>query len=415
MDDLIPSYEPASGQLILDGLPAGSAGEARLIPVAGIDMAFDRADGHLVRVIVDSDAPSAAEFHARLFGGCFRDAAGVARPRLSPEAGLCSALSSLARLDAARVTSPGLGGSPWWAAEAAVLAERAGLHKRALSDAQRAVRVLARGRLIVTGEAARMAMAAAEIAAEADPDAACRLRESIIVEKPGKPGSSGLDVGAEVRKLLKGFAGVPALHWVLDPGRMPAGGLRPGLTPYSDLLVCPEGDGRLAVQATLTPGVDRTTECLWHARLVDPEVRRVLTRADFRQNGAVIRAMFVLPFPLDELSETWIEVAEGNEPPVASARAHRIKRALRWADAALRAERAPAGLAPQSTREDWAALAALCWERCHRDWKAAGDHGRAAAVRASRTPLADPAYLAEVLGEPSGWLLDDDNHAAVLA
>jgi hypothetical protein len=164
------------------------------------------------------------------------------------------------------------------------------------------------------------------------------------------------------------------------------------------------------------PKQERRTpaECLWHARLVDPDVRRVLARADFRQDGAVVRATLDLPFPLDELGVTWIEVTEGNEPPVASARAHWIRRALRWADAALRAERAPAGLAPQSARADWAALAAQSWERCRRDWEAAGDQSRAAAVLAPRTPLTSPAYLAEVLGGPSGWLLDDDNHAAVL-
>ena len=52
--------------------------------------------------------------------------------------------------------------------------------------------------------------------------------------------------------------------------------------------------------------------------------------------------------------------------PVRSAKGHRIRRALRWADAALRAERAPAGLAPHSAPEDWAALAAVAWEQCRR-------------------------------------------------
>ncbi len=114
--------------------------------------------------------------------------------------------------------------------------------------------------------------------------------------------------------------------------------------------------------------------------------------------------------------------------PVRSAKGHRIRRALRWADAALRAERAPAALAPESTREDWAALTAAAWERCRRDWEAAGDADRAylAAVRqaaldrkaldgrartcipkppsdtaakiARQTPIEGPSYLAEALG-----------------
>lgn len=63
----------------------------------------------------------------RLFGqqapGVVRDAA--AQPGelrvLSPEPGLCAALSGLARLDAAQATSPVPRSSPWWAAEAAEL------------------------------------------------------------------------------------------------------------------------------------------------------------------------------------------------------------------------------------------------------------------------------------------------------
>jgi hypothetical protein len=124
----------------------------------------------------------------------------------------------------------------------------------------------------------------------------------------------------------------------------------------------------------------------------------VLARADFERAGSRVRAKLQLSFPLDELGETWLEVVEGRRP-VLSNKAHLIRRALRWADAALRAERAPAGLAPQSTSEDWAALAALAWERCRRGWAAAGDPDRAAAVLEPRVPLPAPAYLAEILGE----------------
>jgi hypothetical protein len=353
-------------------------------------------------------------FLARLFGplalSLFCDAASVAGVRLSPEAKLCSVLSSLARLDAARVTSPGLGSSPWWAAEAAVLAGRAGLRKRALADAQQAVHGLGRGRIAVSGVAARTAMAVAEIASAAEPDAVRCLRERMVEREPGESVLSGLDVATEVRHLVKERANEPGPHWILDPGRSPGMGLRLGLTPQSDLLVHHERNGRLAVQAMLVPGANWTAERSLRVRLVDPGVRRVLARTDFCRNGAVIQALLALPFPKHELGETWIEVVEADEPSVASAKAHWIGRAVRWADTALRAERAPVGLAPQSTRQDWAALAALGWERCRRDWEAAGDHGRAEAVLAARTPLTSPRYLAEVLGGPSGWLQDDDSH-----
>ena len=54
MNDLTPSFERETGQVILEGLPAGVAGEASLIPAPGLDLAFDRADGRLCRVVVDT-------------------------------------------------------------------------------------------------------------------------------------------------------------------------------------------------------------------------------------------------------------------------------------------------------------------------------------------------------------------------
>jgi hypothetical protein len=183
-DDLTPSHEPESGQVILEGRPAGPAGEAGLVPVPGVEMAFDRADGHLVRVIVTDDNAAVASLLTRLLGpqapDVVRAAAGSAgQPAgaLAPEARLCSALSGLARLDATRATSPVPGSSPWWAVEAAVLAERAGLGHRALAEAGRGVSALAGGhpagsQLAVPAQAADMALAAAGIAGDGDADTA---------------------------------------------------------------------------------------------------------------------------------------------------------------------------------------------------------------------------------------------------
>lgn len=388
MNDLLPSYEPKTGQVILQGLPAGAAGEATLVPAAGVDLAFDRADGHLARVVIDVAGQAGnigAAMLVRLFGpdapAVLRDAAAWARKQpakvLSPEPVLCAALSRLARLDAARATSPVLGTSPRWAAEAAELAERAGLHDR--------VR--------------------AETAAQRE------QAEPLRLPAP--------DVAAEVESLEKNQVRLPGLHWVLDPGLVPRGLFRPGLSPHSDLSVRSESGGdRLAVQVPLAPGADRGAVARCVTRLVEPAVRRVLASGCFNRSGA---AELALPFPLDELCETWLEVADGELRPVLSARGHRMRRALRWADAALRAERAPKGLAPAASCRDWAALAALAWERCRHDWEAAGDADRAflaarrlaaidpracvpaapsatAAALAARPPLPGPGYLAEVLG-----------------
>ena len=82
-----------------------------------------------------------------------------------------------------------------------------------------------------------------------------------------------------------------------------------------------------------------------------------------------------------------MEVVANKTQPVLSARGYRSRRALRWADAALRAERAPWGVAPRATADDWAALAAVAWERSGRDWTAAGDDRRAQLASQRRNAL----------------------------
>jgi hypothetical protein len=267
----------------------------------------------------------------------------------------------LARLDAIRATSPAHASSPWWAAEAAMLAEQAGLHSRTLAEAGRASWALHSGR----------------------PHR--RLPE--------------MDVAAEVANMRKNC--LPGLHWVLDPGITPPDVFRPGLTPHSDLRARRDaGSDCVVVQATLAPGADRQAAGRWHARLVDPSRPsrwRVLTEAEFKVDGSRILAELRCPPAGSE--ETWLEVVDDPERPVRSAKAHRIQRALRWADAALRAERAPEGIAPRSSPADWAALATVAWEWCRLDWEAAGDHDRAAAVLTSRIPVPGPVCLAEILGE----------------
>jgi hypothetical protein len=378
MDDLTPRSERETGQVIIEGLPAGAAGEAPLVPVPGLNLAFDRADGRLCRVIVEPEAMDwctavgkrVLTMLIRLFGTAapgivagvanLPDQATAEARVLSPEPGLATALSRLARLDAARATSPIPPSSASWAVEAADLADRAGLPVRAHTEAR---------------------------AAEAP---------------------ASLDVAAELETLEKDLAQKAGPQWLLDPGLVPQGLFRPGLSPCSDLLVQYEStQERIIVEAHLTPGADCAALSRCQARLVDPAVRRVLARASFTRTGSRVCAELGLPFPLDELPESWIEVVQDKRCPVTSTRGHRARRALRWADAALRAERAPAGLAPHSTGAQWAALAVAAWERCRIDWAAAGDADRAylAALRqataadvARQAPVDGPAYLAEILG-----------------
>lgn len=446
MSDLTPSYEPETGQVFLESLPAGAAGEARVVPVPGLDLAFDRADGQLCRAVVDAGGAGGpgtagagmAAMLVRLFGPDAPSAVHGAAVRpgesraLSPEPVLGAALSRLARLDAARATSPVPPGSPWWAAEAAELAEHAGMPARARAEGRRAVRALAKTPAwpALPAEAVRTALVVAGLAAADEPAAARQLREGIagtgaepfgqgIAERQQGP---GLDVAAEVECLEKDQEPRPGPQWMLDPDLVPEGLFRPGLSPHSDLSVrLADGEGRVWVEVLLAPGAERDALSSCVARLVDPSGRRVLGCASFTEAASRVWAELLLPLPLSALREVWIEVAGDKGRPVRSAKGHRIRRALRWADAALRAERGPAGLAPRSAGEDWAALAAIAWDRCRRDWESAGDTDRAflaawrsaafaagtyipatpsatVAELAGRVPLQEPSYLAEVLG-----------------
>ena len=430
MNDLTPSFECETGQVILEGLPAGVAGEAPLTPVPGLDLAFDRADGRLCRVVVDTAGTDGSISAGEQVAAMLLQLLGAHAPSavsnlagahvLSPEPRLAGTLSNLARLDAARATSPVPPGSPWWAAEAAELAERAGLPVRARAEAHRALAKLlgqldSSGVAVLPEGATWAALAVATLTAADKPAAASRLREAIGgrsgLPPAAPPPIPEFGVAAEVESLEKDRVRLAGLQWMLDPDLVPEGLFRPGLSPYSDLSVRHDGaKGQVVVEAVLAPGADcgALGRCL--ARLVDPTVRRVLAQAAFAKAAPDrVRAELQLEFPLDELPESWIEVVQDKLWPVRSAKGHRIKRALRWADAALRAERAPVGLAPHSAHEDWAALAAAAWERCRRDWEAAGDDYRAdlAARRqaaidprtcAPQPPIDGPAYLAEVLG-----------------
>lgn len=394
MNQVTPSFEAETGQVTLWGSSAGVAGEAFLTPVPNLELAFDRADGWLCRAIVHhvTTAGSAciseqvAAMLVRLFGpeapGVVRAAAMSRRrgPRgtgvLTPDPGLTGTLSSLARLGAVRATSPVPPGSPWWAAETAQLAERAGL------------------------------------------PALASVQDGPWLAIP--PTAPVLNVAAEVENLQKNQAHPSRLQWTLGTRAAREGPFQLGLSPHSDLIVRQGGQGQIAIEALLEPGADYGVLSAYQVRVADPEIRRILAQTSFAVAGSRARAELQPSFPLDELPETWIEVVRNSKCPVGSLKGHRERRSRRWADAALRAERTPAGLDPEATPADWSALAVAAWELCSFDWAAAGDADRAylalrrraallradipgtpsqtAAEIAGRAQLAGPAYLAEAMG-----------------
>jgi hypothetical protein len=439
MTDLTPSFAPESGQVVVQGAPAGPAGAVALIPVPGLELAFDRVDGRLTGVVVDlarTDESVAvdeitldervAAMLTRLFGpeapGLILSVAAAQRESdwpvriLSPEPDLTAALSRLARLDYVRATSPLPLDSPWWAAEVAELAESAGLSALARAEARRALAPLLqwlRGPVPrqLPEQAVTAALTVAAIGAATEPETAKRLLAAIETRSgspPSRPSATTLDVAAEAQTIMHQQVPHARLQWMIDPLLLgPGGPFRPGLSPCSDLVVGQAGEGagqwRLTVEAQLARPANANASSRYKVRAVDPGVRRILAQSPFGDapdpSAGRIQAELAITYPLDELEELWVEVVPDELHPVRSTRSYRTARALRWADAALRAERAPRGLAPRSTADDWAALAAAAWDRSRCDWTAAGDHRRARLARPASQPLPDgPACLAEMLG-----------------
>jgi hypothetical protein len=95
----------------------------------------------------------------------------------------------------------------------------------------------------------------------------------------------------------------------------------------------------------------------------------------------------------------WVEVVGDERRPADGILLRRVRRALRWADAALRAQSRPHGLATELTDEQWGRLAALAWDRCRAGWEAADDPVRAALAATRGESAGGPLpFLAELAG-----------------
>jgi hypothetical protein len=401
------------GQVTLDGPPEGSAGGASLDLAEGVELIFDCASGELSRVLVDTGesggSPALSEPAATalktLFGAHACTAVRLASRKdgnplsIRPEPGTLAALSRLARLDAARQTSP-QAGSPLWSVEAAQLAALAGLSARMTAEAYRAAFTLEKADDVPPEVVTAAATAIADLVAAADPDLACRLREAITLAKStGSAGASRkrtrpLSLPAAATEAGQRGGDLEQMHWGLDPRLIPAGIFQHTLWPDAELTVRPERS-RLIVEARLAPGADPQALARCRARLVDPSNRSDLAIASFRDLGdSRVRAEIRKRRPLHE---AWVEIVDDASRPVHSAKLRHMRRAMRWADTALSAGRQTFGLADA----EWTRLAAVAWGRCAEEWVAAGDRDRAY-LAAAREVAMYPGL--EVRSEPpSPW------------
>jgi hypothetical protein len=296
------------------------------------------------------------------------------------------------------VTSP-VAQSPWWSVEAAQLAMRAGLRKRAEAETCRAVRAVTDTTATLADLSTPAILATAELVETIQPELARRLRDHAALPRPDQPPASS-DGGR--RALLppvavEGFEigsgegeGLPSS---LDSQAIPPDVFCFGSWPDYDLRVS-IGESGILVEAELTPGADRAVLAQCRARLVDPSSRAVLGLAPFCDAGDS-RVTTEIRYQVPP-SGAWVEVVGEASRPVISGQLRHVRRAMRWADAALTAGRRPGG----QDYAQWARLAGLAWERCAEDWSAAQDPDRAYLAAARVTPTRPDMVVPPPL---SGW------------
>lgn len=407
------AWDGDAGQVTLDGPPEGPAGGASLNLAEGVELIFDCASGGLSRVLIDTGDPGsppalgepAAAALENLFGARACTAVRLAARKdgdplsIRPDPGTLAALSRLARLDAARLTSP-VAGSPLWSVEAAQLAAQAGLSARMTAEAYRAASALEWADDVSPEVLAAAAIAVADLVDPAEPGLARRLRDALdLAGAAGGAGASrkrarSLSLPDAAAETGQRGGDLEQLHWGLDSRLIPAGIFQHTLWPDAELTVRPERS-RLIVEARLAPGADPQALARCRARLVDPASRSDLASAPFRDLGdSRVRAEIRKRRPPHE---AWVEIVDDASRPVISAKLRRMRRAMRWADAALSAGRQTFRLADA----EWTRLAAVAWGRCAEEWAAAGDRDRtylAAALEVARYPGV------EVRSEPpSSW------------
>ena len=215
--------------------------------------------------------------------------------------------------------------------------------------------------------------------------------------------AADLSEGPE-RRTVPGEAAGAAAAWVqswLDPALVDAGMFRHDLWPGSELRLTVSGPAGCMLVAEADVATVTAPELLvpYRARLVDAVARKVLAVSPLRTAGSRARAEFRCPAPPGRDSDLWLEFVADVDRPVHSGRLRRMRRALRWADAALRACSQPASLAPALTHGQWLDLAAAAWEYCRQDWESAGDADRACLAGAQRAALKGT----QPPGAPSWW------------
>jgi hypothetical protein len=247
------TYDEDAGQVVLEGLPCGPAGEAGLSIADGIELSFDSADGRLCGVFIDAGEPGqppvvgtpALAAVAGLFGsrGCAAIEQASSKQRdpvtVAAEPEVMAAMSRLARLDSVRVTSP-VTDSPLWAVEAAQLARRAGLDTRLRAEALRAASALEQADHVPLVVLESAADAIADLVELVEAELADTLRKHAAAFRSAgvhhSRGRSRAVPGTAAEDIQPGGDSDGPPGW-LDPRLIPPGIFRHALAPDADLTI----------------------------------------------------------------------------------------------------------------------------------------------------------------------------------
>jgi len=422
-DMLHARFDDDLGQVVAAGLPTGAAGGVEISPAPGVTCTFDALTGAFSELVVD---PAAGDNDGRsdsrrrdvltwLFDTETTQAiSDLAHRGEGLDVSIAPAhqalLHRLALLEDAEDTDPLVPDSPLWGTEEVFLAHRGKLGALAELHAVRTASRLAglieqRPDLLDVALGAEhvqdAAMLVANLVERHDPEAAEALRagyspaveehlEASVDEDRWLPALSGVLAGG----VADGLAVPPQLDLLLLPEHT----FRLGELPSADLVV--HGN---SAELLVTAGLDRrarksVVESCW-ARLVDPETKTVLDAAPFyldrtdqgRPTAATAR-LRINDADID-FHRTALEVVADRDRPVQSRALRHARRALRLANAALRAERRPHALHPGWDETGWSQHARNLWMRAGEQWSAADDTARAALAFARGAGLTLPPDL----------------------
>jgi len=419
---LYASWQEALGSITLTGAPSGPGGTTEVSPTPGLTVMFDACSGGLCGLLIEvKNGPGLSELEPDaetilegVLGGVglgslrdhLDDSGEPVAVTLDGDAELVGSLARLALALDAQHTDPVDPASPLWDAEQALLSERCGLRTLAKTHAGRAaerlVGLVAFEPQLLSGVSRLAVRTVADLCQPVLPEASKILTDAL--DGHGVPGSySGYPIERAQLRANQAKTHPPI---VIDPSLVPPRTFLLAEDPLDDIELSIEHD-TVSVRIRLEAWARRSVVEGCVLRQVDRRSRNVLAEAPLVRAGRLARGELRLTRRPPDGAD--LEVVAGPDEPVGSTRMASRRRALRFADAALRAQRHPSALHPEWDEARWSELAATFWQQSAAAWRDAGDQTLASQAdeRAEHSLAGEPAshpqqaFLAELATPPT--------------